>query len=194
MGDDNQIKSIEIKNGKLRFEISAVLRPGRFLGNHYLAFTVPIRTLIITVDRVKEGMRVARRNKLLADKAARELERLAAAQIQNAKINDGPYDELYAQSLSGKSSISDDGKSRIRRLEKEIKATIQEDAMKKEIEANSDSNNGKSFLTRFVEGYSGAIREELDLEMNARLSSSISDFFGSQDSDDDDSTSSKIEI
>ncbi len=138
-------------------------------------------------------MRVARRNKLLADKAAREMERLAAAQIQNAKINESPYDELYAQSLSGKSSISDNGKSRIRRLEKEIKATIQEEAIKKEVEANSDANNMKSFLSRFVEGYTGAIREELDLEMNARLSSSISDFFGSQDSNDENTVSSSVE-
>jgi hypothetical protein len=49
------------------------------------------------------------------------------------------------------------------------------------MEEKSNKENGKSFLTRFVEGYAGAIREELDMEMNARLSSSISDFFGSQD-------------
>lgn len=63
MGEDNRIRSIEIKDGALRVEMSAVLRPGRFLGNHYVAFTVPNRSVICTLDRVREGIRVARRNK-----------------------------------------------------------------------------------------------------------------------------------
>ena len=59
---------------------------------------------------------------------------------------------------------------------------LREEAILREIDSeSSNKGNGKSFISRFVEGYSGAIREELDLEMNARLSSSISDFFGSQD-------------
>lgn len=66
LGEDNQIKSIYIKENALRFELSAVLRPGRFLGNHYLAFTVPNRTFIITLDRVKEGIRAARKMKQAA--------------------------------------------------------------------------------------------------------------------------------
>ena len=66
LGDDNQIKSMYIKDNALRFELSAVLRPGRFLGNHYLAFTIPNRTFIITLDRVKEGMRAARKAKQAA--------------------------------------------------------------------------------------------------------------------------------
>ena len=59
----------------------------------------------------------------------------------------------------------------------------------REIE-DSAKEAGKSFISKFVEGYSGAIRQELDLEMNARLSSSISSFFGNQESigDGDDST------
>lgn len=162
-------------------QISAFLRPGRFLGNHYLAFTVPNRTLILTLDRVREGMRNARRNKRLAELAAREVQKLAAAQGP-AGGGTGPADE------SGK--ISPEGKARIRRLEKELKATIQEEAIIREMEEDSNKENGKSFISRFVEGYSGAIREELDLEMNARLSSSISDFFGSQDSDGGEAKSS----
>lgn len=71
LGEDNQIKSIYIKDDALRFELSAVLRPGRFLGNHYLAFTVPNRTFIITLDRVKEGIRAARKMKQ-ATKAVEE--------------------------------------------------------------------------------------------------------------------------
>ena len=130
-------------------------------------------------------MRTARRNKRLAEKAAREVQRLVAA--EESIISEGAYDEIVAQSISGKPSISEQCKIRIRKLEKELKATIQEEAILKEIEASSEAN-GKSFIGRFVEGYTGAIREELDLEMNARLSSSISDFFGSQDSEEEDNT------
>ncbi len=147
-------------------QISAFLRPGRFLGNHYLAFTVPNRTLIITLDRVREGMRNARRNKRLAELAAREVKQIAVTgELQNG---------------GKKPIISPEGMARIHRLEKELKATIQDDAILHELEEKSKENS-KSFLSRFVEGYAGAIREELDTEMNARLSSSISDFFGSQD-------------
>ncbi|GKY93908.1 hypothetical protein MPSEU_000357700 [Mayamaea pseudoterrestris] len=66
LGEDNKVKSIYIKDNALRFELSAVLRPGRFLGNHYLAFTIPNRTFIITLDRVKEGIRSARMMKQAA--------------------------------------------------------------------------------------------------------------------------------
>jgi len=182
MGEDNQLKSIKIKNGKLCFEFSAVLRPGRFLGNHYMAFTVPNRTLILTLDRVKEAMRNARKNKRLAERAAREVQQLAEA--------DSTYNAILTEESTGRvTSLSPEGKQRIRRLESELKATIQDDLVMKEIE-DSAKEAGKSFIGKFVEGYSGAIRQELDLEMNARLSSSISSFFGSQENteDDDDTT------
>lgn len=71
MGEDNKLKRIFIKDGKLRLEMTSVLRPGRFLGNHYLAFTVPQRTFIITLDRVKEGIRAARKNKKIAKREKR---------------------------------------------------------------------------------------------------------------------------
>mmetsp|Transcript_102585 Transcript_102585/g.208907 ORF Transcript_102585/g.208907 Transcript_102585/m.208907 type:complete len:953 (+) Transcript_102585:13-2871(+) len=74
MGEDNCIRSIYVQNGKLRFEMSVVLRPGRFLGNHYLAFTVPQRTFIITMDRVWNGVREARANKQKADRAKKTRE------------------------------------------------------------------------------------------------------------------------
>jgi len=181
MGEDNQIKSIDIKNGKLEFSFCAFLRPGRFLGNHYLAFTVPNRTLILTLDRVREGMRNARRNKRLAELAAREVQQLAAAGKETGGDNG-----MATQSNSGKPYISPEGKVRIRRLEEELKAKIQEDLILREMEESTNEEKGKSFVSRFVEGYSGAIREELNLEMNARLSSSISDFFGSQDREGED--------
>jgi hypothetical protein len=66
MGEDNRLRKIFIKNGKLRFEMRSVLRPGRFLGNHYLAFTLPNRTFIITMDRIRQGVRAARKNKKIA--------------------------------------------------------------------------------------------------------------------------------
>lgn len=166
LGEDNQIKFIDIKNGKLLIEFSALFRPGRFLGNHYLAFTVPNRTLILTLDRVKEAMRNARRNKCLAELAAREVTKLQSM----ASIK--PYEY-----------ISLEGKARIRRLEEELKATIQEEAILREMKDNNSktTESEKSFFSRFVEGYVGALRKRVDLNMNARLSTSISDFFGSQD-------------
>lgn len=130
---------------------------------------MPNRTLILTLDRVKEGMRNARRNKRLAELAAREVKQIATAK------------EL--QSSPNRPTISPEGRARIQRLEKEMKATIQEDAILREMDEKSSQENGKSFLSRFVEGYAGAMREELDMEMNARLSTSISNFFGSQNRD-----------
>ena len=67
MGEDNNIRSIKIKDGALRIEMSVVIRPGRFLGSHYVAFSVPQRTFIVTKDRVTNGLRQARKNKLTAE-------------------------------------------------------------------------------------------------------------------------------
>jgi hypothetical protein len=69
LGEDNSIKSIYVLQNSLRFELSAVLRPGRFLGNHYIAFTIPNRTFIITMDRVKNGIKAARKAKQMARSA-----------------------------------------------------------------------------------------------------------------------------
>jgi hypothetical protein len=66
LGEDNKINSLYIYNGALCFEMSSVLRPGRFLGSHYLAFSIPNRTFIVTLDRVREGIRAARRTKQAA--------------------------------------------------------------------------------------------------------------------------------
>lgn len=66
LGDDNRIKKLYIEDGALKFEMKATIRPGRFLGNHYIAFSVPNRTFIVTMDRVKEGIRSARKAKAAA--------------------------------------------------------------------------------------------------------------------------------
>lgn len=154
-------------------QFKAILRPGRFLGSHYLAFTVPIRTLIITVDRVKEGIRNARRNKRAADRKAREKAKLLA---EEACDDECALDELYSQSISGKSSISSEGRERLQKLEADFQA------VEGSIESN-ESEKEKGFFSRFVEGYSGARNDE-ELQINARLSSSISNFFGSQDNEE----------
>jgi hypothetical protein len=89
LGEDNCIKSIYIEDKALRFELSAVLRPGRFLGNHYLAFTVPNRTFIITLDRVKEGMKAARKAKHAARallEAAKRSQRWRAAKPRSKRF------------------------------------------------------------------------------------------------------------
>jgi hypothetical protein len=67
LGEDNTINSLYINDGALCFEISSVLRPGRFLGSHYLAFSIPNRTFIVTVDRVANAIRAARKTKKAAD-------------------------------------------------------------------------------------------------------------------------------
>jgi hypothetical protein len=130
MGEDNRLKRIFIKDGKLRLEMTSVLRPGRFLGNHYLAFTVPQRTFIITLDRVKGGIRAARNNKQIA------LEK----KKRKAKLVDG-YVEKERWSIDIQRFVS-----RFKRNRSEKK--------KKQKQAKP-----KSFFTRFVEGYTLVERE-----------------------------------
>ena len=87
MGQDNSIKSIYVQDGALRFEISAVLRPGRFLGNHYIAFSIPNRSFIITLDRVKNGMKAARQEKKYKESVQKEIRRRRTQpKIQDADV------------------------------------------------------------------------------------------------------------
>jgi hypothetical protein len=123
LGLDNCINSINIKDGVLFFELSAVLRPGRFLGNHYIAFTVPIRTFIVTMDRVKEGIRSARKAKQKGKKA------------QHNRDNHAP---------SGVSTGSSIPPAELKPTETEIG--------RPPTRAPS-SPPPKSFFSRFVEGY-----------------------------------------
>lgn len=66
LGEDNRIHSLSIHSGTLWFTISTLLRPGRFLGSHYVAFSVPIRTFTLTLDRVRAWLRAAWRAKKAA--------------------------------------------------------------------------------------------------------------------------------
>ena len=130
--------------------MSAVLRPGRFLGNHYLAFTIPNRTFIVTLDRVKEGMRNARKNKKLAalekklemEEAAMSMRKLAPSRMR----------------LEGANTLRQRFVSSVKPKKKEKRA------------------QPKSFFTRFVEGYTS---RETDLK-DENLTLTISDWFGRQ--------------
>jgi hypothetical protein len=101
LGDDNRISSIYIEDGALYFELSAVLRPGRFLGSHYIAFTIPIRTFIVTVDRVREGIRAARK----AKKAAKELKEAKEKGQRGSLARTRIERAIDSQLLRGRNSV-----------------------------------------------------------------------------------------
>jgi hypothetical protein len=157
MGEDNRLRSIYIKNGALHFEMRAVLRPGRFLGNHYIAFTIPNRTFIITLDRVLEGIRAARRNKKMIRNQEAEKERLVERSVEEPTV----------KSLSAKQMRSFYLKTvvRVRRL------FTPSSARRNRVQP-------KSFFTRFVEGYTLVERDGEDI--NEQLTIAISDWFGRQ--------------
>jgi hypothetical protein len=174
MGEDNRIKSIEIKDGALQFELSAVLRPGRFLGSHYLAFTLPMRTFIITMARVREGIRTARQNKRAAEAKAR----LQKTTEQKSKSRS--YLDVVAQSLSSQELVSDRERFQFSDSRKGRKMV---DIGKKKLPPN------KSFFSRFVDGYLGSKPD--GSEHHQRLTSAISDWFGRQSSKNEDDESTK---
>ncbi|GMH74931.1 hypothetical protein TL16_g06599 [Triparma laevis f. inornata] len=97
LGPDNEITEIWIDKGALRFKLSAVLRPGKFLGNNYIAFSVPIRTFIITRDRVRAAIRSARQNKRLAiqeERKARSAVALAEREREKREDEEEGVDDL----------------------------------------------------------------------------------------------------
>ncbi len=160
LGEDNRIRSIQIKNGALRFEICSALRPGRFLGNHYLAFSVPNRTFIITLDRVYEGIRAARRNK-----------RLLRLSEKNSSQSNALQPKKYP--LAAPTTESD---FRFQEAEN-TKGLI------KPLSADSSPSSKESFFSRFVRGYMGssnAATEEREEELNERLTLALSEWFGRQ--------------
>ncbi|KAL3913897.1 MAG: hypothetical protein SGARI_000416, partial [Bacillariaceae sp.] len=145
MGEDNCIKSINIRNGKLQFEMSVVLRPGRFLGNHYVAFTLPMRTFIITLDRVWEGIRAARENKKIASRAKKLREK--------ATVDVGLSPVETSVPLSPSKESTQPGRVLQVLRNKKLKPI--------------------SFFSRFVEGYT--LLESQGEAKNERLTNEISD-------------------
>jgi len=180
MGEDNCIRSIYIKNGKLRFEMSVVLRPGRFLGNHYLAFTVPQRTFIITMDRVWNGVREARANKQVADSAKKLKEAKEALERKAAKKSNDSSSEVSVSS-SESPILTTETTLTSTSMDSKEKASTPRSRLFKTIKENTPKP--KSFYTRFLEGYTMVKREE---EANSeRITNDISDWFGRQGLTDD---------
>lgn len=177
MGEDNNIRSIFIKNGKLRFEMSVVLRPGRFLGNHYLAFTVPQRTFIITMDRVWNGVRAARENKQVADREKKK---------KKKKLSKG---EKARAKEKTKASISEIEPTPSEPLDSTKKSSKKRMGIVKTIKENTPTP--KSFYARFVEGYTMIEREEE--ATNERITNEISDWFGRQGSSGENTTMAEEE-
>lgn len=173
MGDDNCLRKIFIKNGKLRFEMRAVLRPGRFLGNHYLAFTVPMRTFIITMDRIRQGARAARENKKVAAREKKLLTQLSEEYIAR------PANEQRTTSKEANSTEESDNEPLNRRLFSFL--------WNKRPPMPPKS---KSFFSRFVEGYTLVERD--GEANNERFMGEISFWFGRQGrSSNDDSSQSE---
>lgn len=150
--------------------MSAVLRPGRFLGSHYLAFTLPMRTFIITMARVKEGIRTARQNKRAA---------LAKAKLLKSterKDKSRNYLDVVAQSLSSQELVTDREKFSFSDTRKGKKVVVVP-------QAPAPPGN-KNFFSRFVDGYLGSKPD--GNEHHQRLTSAISDWFGRQSRKNDD--------
>lgn len=178
LGEDNRIKSIYVKDNALRFEISTVLRPGRFLGNHYVAFTIPNRTFIMTMDRIREMIRNARQNKRELERAEKEKE------LDKKKEASDRYNRAVAQALSQSSTVGQSAQD----LDLSYKKEIDENDLKfaqpdngSSIEETEIVPDRPSFLGRFLEGYLEAAREETERERNERLTTAISEFFGNID-------------
>ena len=183
--------------------MSAVLRPGRFLGNHYLAFTVPGRTFIITLDRLKNGIRVARRNKLEADREEKMSEagrpppsRGGDRKRRSRKKSGGGMvyeNRNVARSLSSREAypdlVGDDvGSIGVGGPAEAVEEEPTEDSGSAVIDTDGtlaeerEEENSKGFLGRFVEGYLGAGNDDevSDKEINDRLIAAISEWFSKQ--------------
>lgn len=165
MGDDNRLHNIFIKDGRLRFEMRSVLRPGRFLGNHYIAFTVPNRTFIITMDRVREGIRAARQNKKIAAREKKIAEQFKPKQPGTSTVV-GKRPNYRRNNIALSDSTTPPSS---RTLQQQQAARI----LKKRL-----TPRPKSFFSRFVEGYTLVERE--GEANNERLATEISNWFGRQ--------------
>lgn len=152
LGEDNSVTSLYIKDGALRFEMRSVLRPGRFLGSHYIAFSIPMRTFIVTLDRLVEGIRSARKVKKAAKKALLSSDGSVHSKQLFRRISlDRAGDVLLALNSGRATSAS-------------YSAAIKKPKI-------------KSFFSRFIDGYLQAERDEAKKE---RLTNAIQDFFGRQ--------------
>ena len=160
IGPDNCLKSLYIEDGALRFEMASIMRPGRFLGSHYIAFTLHIRTFLITTDRLISGVRAARKNK-------RDMK------AANPKEKKKSYREAVSQSLSSRDLVPRNGALQFNGKKKNGKSQPRKSLLTKP---------NKNFFSRFVEGYLGVGKSEE--VRNKRLTLAISEWFGRQGSTD----------
>jgi hypothetical protein len=146
------VTSLYIKDGALRFEMRSVLRPGRFLGSHYIAFSIPIRTFIVTLDRLVEGIRSARKVKKAAQRTLFSSDRRIQSKQFLRRISLDRAGDVLLSLNNGR-----------------VTRTSTSTANKKP--------KIKSFFSRFIDGYLQAERDEAKKE---RLTTAIQDFFGRQ--------------
>ena len=152
LGEDNSVTSLYIKDGALRFEMRSVLRPGRFLGSHYIAFSIPIRTFIVTLDRLVEGIRSARKVKKASQRTLFSSDRNVQSKYWLRRINFDRAGDVLLALINGR-----------------LNRTSYSTSIKKP--------KIKSFFSRFIDGYLQAERDEAKKE---RLTTAIQDFFGRQ--------------
>ena len=152
LGEDNSVTSLYIKDGALRFEMRSVLRPGRFLGSHYIAFSIPIRTFIVTLDRLVEGIRSARKVKKASQRTLFSSDRNVQSKYWLRRINFDRAGDVLLALING-------------RLNRTSYST------------SNKKPKIKSFFSRFIDGYLQAERDEAKKE---RLTTAIQDFFGRQ--------------
>lgn len=127
-----------------------------------------MRTFIITMARVREGIRTARRNKRAAQAKAKLLK------SSERKDKGRSYLDVVAQSLSSQELVADREKFRFADTRQDKKLVI----------VPAQPKVGKSFFSRFVDGYLGA-RKEARKEASGHhesLTIAISDWFGRQGS------------
>lgn len=129
-----------------------------------------MRTFIITMARVREGIRTARRNKRATEAKAKLLK------DTERKDKARNYLDVVAQSLSSQELVVD--------REKFHFADTRQD---KKVVVVPQPQSNKSFFSRFVDGYLGAGQEGSG-ERHQRLTSAISDWFGRQSAQNDTDT------
>ena len=146
----------------------------------------------MTMDRIREGMRNARRNKLEMERAEKEKE------LFKQKEASERYNRAVAQALSQ----SNDTARNAQDIDLSYKKELYEDDLRfvdPDYENSSSDDTTEivperpGFFVRFREGYVEAAREETERERNERLTYAISEFFGNIDEEEpEDATKPKM--
>ncbi len=134
----------------------------------------------MTMDRIREGMRNARRNKLELERAEKEKE------LTKQKEASERYNRAVAQALSQSNDVARNAQD----IDLTYKKEVSEDDLRF-VESEYDNSSSDEateivperpgFFGRFREGYLEAAREETERERDERLTFAISEFFGDID-------------